>query len=101
MHDLGSYDFDLPPDRIAQEPIAERDTARLLVLRRGGAGGQASRAHHVFRELPALLRSGDLLVFNDTRVIPARLVGRRARTGGRWEGLFVRASSEGLWELLC
>jgi S-adenosylmethionine:tRNA ribosyltransferase-isomerase len=96
MHDLASYDFDLPPERIAQEPSAERDAARLLVLRRSSA----SRAHHVFRELPGLLRPGDLLVFNDTRVIPARLVGRRARTGGRWEGLFVRALAGGLWELL-
>jgi S-adenosylmethionine:tRNA ribosyltransferase-isomerase len=96
MHDLASYDFDLPPERIAQEPIAERDAARLLVLRRD----PAIRAHHVFRELPGLLRPGDLLVFNDTRVIPARLVGQREKTGGRWEGLFVRALANGLWELL-
>jgi S-adenosylmethionine:tRNA ribosyltransferase-isomerase len=48
-----------------------------------------------------LLEPGDLLVLNDTRVLPARLVGRRARTEGKWEGLFVKATPEGTWELLC
>jgi S-adenosylmethionine:tRNA ribosyltransferase-isomerase len=57
--------------------------------------------HHVFHDLPDLLRAGDLLVLNDTRVVPARLLGRRARTGGKWEGLFLRERLNGCWELLC
>jgi S-adenosylmethionine:tRNA ribosyltransferase-isomerase len=92
-----SFDYDLPPRLIAQEPCPERDQARLLVVRRA----DASLAHHVFHELPDLLSPGDLLVLNDTRVLPARLLGRRARTGGKWEGLFLNALPDGLWELLC
>jgi S-adenosylmethionine:tRNA ribosyltransferase-isomerase len=89
-------DYELPPHLIAQEPAAERDTARLLVVDRAtGALG-----HHQFRDLPELLFPGDLLVLNDTRVLPARLVGRRERTGGKWEGLFLRQTADGLWELL-
>jgi S-adenosylmethionine:tRNA ribosyltransferase-isomerase len=87
----------LPPHLIAQEPCAERDQSRLLEVRRGGeALGQ-----HQFRDLPMLLDPGDLLVLNDTRVLPARVVGRRARTEGRWEGLFLNTNTEGAWELLC
>jgi S-adenosylmethionine:tRNA ribosyltransferase-isomerase len=59
------------------------------------------RGHYHFRDLPELLEPGDLLVLNDTRVVPARLVGRRARTEGKWEGLFVRALPENAWEMLC
>src|SRR5436305_9248440 len=86
--DSGSsfLDYDLPAHLIAQEPCAERDQARLLVLNRAGA----TLAHDVFHELPKLLSPGDLLILNDTQVMPARLVGRRARTGGKWEGLFLR-----------
>src|SRR5262249_11294384 len=90
-------DYDLPSHLIAQEPCAERDRSRLLVLQR--ASGVI--AHHIFRELPELLNSGDLLVLNDTRVLPARLLGRRARTGGKWEGLFLSQTPDGAWELLC
>ena len=74
-------DFDLPPELIAQDPAAERDRARLLVLRRASG----TLTHQVFRDLPELLAPGDLLVLNDTRVVPARLLGRRANTGGKWE----------------
>jgi S-adenosylmethionine:tRNA ribosyltransferase-isomerase len=96
MH-LDDFDFDLPPDRIAQQPLPERDTSRLLVLHR--SGGRLEHRH--FFDLPALLAPGDLLVLNDTRVLPARVVGHRARTGGKWEGLFVGESADGAWELLC
>src|SRR5436309_1427337 len=89
-------DYHLPPELIAQEPAAERDQARLLVVRRV----DGSLAHHHFLDLPELLAPGDLLVLNDTRVVPARLLGRRARTGGKWEGLFLR-ERDGAWELLC
>jgi S-adenosylmethionine:tRNA ribosyltransferase-isomerase len=57
-------------------------------------------AHQHFADLPAWLDSGDLLVLNDTRVLPARLIGRRERTGGRWEGLFLHQTPEGPWEIL-
>lgn len=57
--------------------------------------------HQQFRDLPTLLSAGDLLVLNDTRVVPARVVGRRARTEGRWEGLILGTAAEGAWELLC
>jgi S-adenosylmethionine:tRNA ribosyltransferase-isomerase len=87
----------LPPHLIAQEPCAERDQSRLLVVRRGAGEPE----HRRFCDLPALLEPGDLLVLNDTRVMPARLVGRRARTEGKWEGLFLRATAEGTWEVMC
>jgi S-adenosylmethionine:tRNA ribosyltransferase-isomerase len=90
-------DYDLPPRLIAQEPPPRRDQARLLVVRRS----DGNLAHHVFADLPGLLDPRDLLVLNDTRVVPARLLGRRQRTGGRWEGLFLRCRADGSWEILC
>ena len=71
---LGDFDFDLPRDLIADRPAEPRDSARLLVI--PAAGGFADR--HI-ADLPELLQPGDLLVFNDTKVIPARLVGRRGQ----------------------
>ncbi len=90
------FDYHLPEHLIAQHPAAERDAARLLVVHR------AARLieHRTFRDLPDLLAPGDLVVLNDTRVLPARLVGRRESTGGKWEGLFLRVSEGGLWEML-
>jgi S-adenosylmethionine:tRNA ribosyltransferase-isomerase len=74
---VDAFDFDLPPERIALRPAVPRDAARLLVVRPGG------REDRLVSALPALLRAGDVLVFNDTRVIPAQLEGRRgeARIG--------------------
>ncbi|MFW6133811.1 MAG: tRNA preQ1(34) S-adenosylmethionine ribosyltransferase-isomerase QueA [Planctomycetota bacterium] len=94
---LTTQDFDYPldPARIAQHPLQRRDAARLMCLHR--ADGRV--AHHVFGELPGLLRSGDLLVLNDTRVVPARFVVSR-RTGGRIEGLFLHVVAPGRWEVL-
>jgi S-adenosylmethionine:tRNA ribosyltransferase-isomerase len=89
-------DYDLPPDLIAQEPAASRDESRLLVVRRG----DGSLEHRRFRDLPDLLAPGDLLVLNDTRVLPARLLGHRERSGGKWEGLYL-GECDGVWELLC
>jgi S-adenosylmethionine:tRNA ribosyltransferase-isomerase len=89
-------DYELPPHLIAQEPAAVRDAARLLVVDR--QAGQLSHRH--FRDLPDLLSPRDLLVVNDTRVLPARLVGKREKTGGLWEGLFLRERPGGLWEIL-
>ena len=83
------FHFDLPPELIAQHPPAQRGDSRLLTL--DGATGQLS--DYGFRDLPELLQPGDLLVFNDTRVIPARLFGRKA-SGGRFELLVERLLDE-------
>jgi S-adenosylmethionine:tRNA ribosyltransferase-isomerase len=83
------FAYDLPEELIAQEPLAERSASRLL--RVDGAIGAWS--DHAFRDLPGLLNPGDLLVFNDTRVIPARIFGRKD-TGGRVEVLIERAAGE-------
>jgi S-adenosylmethionine:tRNA ribosyltransferase-isomerase len=99
MH-LSAFDYHLPEHLIAQEPAGRRDASRLLVIRRQRMGSPGGIAHHVFTDLPELLASGDLLVLNNTRVVAARLVGRRGRTGGKWEGLFVRERPDGSWELL-
>lgn len=80
-----AFHFDLPPALIAQAPLAARTASRLLVLD-GGTGGYSDRQFH---ELPQLLRAGDLLVFNDTRVFPARLLGEKD-SGGRIEVLIER-----------
>jgi S-adenosylmethionine:tRNA ribosyltransferase-isomerase len=84
---VDDFDYDLPPEHIAQEPLARRDASRLMVLER--RSGRVE--HRIFSDLPDLLTPGDLLVLNDTRVIPARLRGRRASagTGGRVEALLV------------
>ena len=92
---ISDFDFDLPPERIAQEPLPERDASRLLVLDR--RTGQTQ--HRAFRDLPDLLAPGDLVVFNRSRVIPARLLGRRAK-GGEAEILLVRDRGEGKWEAM-
>jgi S-adenosylmethionine:tRNA ribosyltransferase-isomerase len=81
------FDYPLPPDLIAQQPLAERAASRLLVVRNGGAPGLDDRR---FTDLPDLVRPGDLLVFNDTRVLHARLFGRKA-SGGQVEVLIERA----------
>jgi S-adenosylmethionine:tRNA ribosyltransferase-isomerase len=84
------FDFYLPPELIAQAPLPERDASRLLHVDR--ATGR--REHLTFRALPGLLRAGDVLVLNDSRVIPARLIGRKSGTGGRVELLLVRPATE-------
>lgn len=96
MSDLDQYDYDLPSELIAQYPLPNRSDARLLVVDRQ----QGKLAHHHVRDLPELLAPGDCLVLNESRVVPARLTGQRAATGGRWEGLFLAASPEGAWRLL-
>lgn len=90
------FDYALPPDLIAQRPAEPRDAARLMVVSRG----TRALAHRRVRDLPALLRAGDLLVLNDTRVMAARLAGTRADTGGRVELLLLRERGDGAWEAL-
>ena len=96
MTELDQYDYDLPRELIAQFPLANRTDARLLVVNRQ----TQELAHSHVRDLPEYLRKGDLLVLNDTKVIPARLVGRRERTGGRWTGLYLETDEAGIWRIM-
>ena len=89
---MNLYDYELPESSIAQVPLAERSASRLLALRRW----TGERQHRHFAELPEFLRAGDLLVVNETRVIPARLRARRA-SGGKAEIFLVRALADGRW----
>ncbi len=96
MSRVDDYDYELPKELIAQQPLPQRSDARLLLVdRQTGA-----ISHHHIRDLPELLRAGDCLVLNDTRVVPARLIGFRSATGGRWEGLFLAADDQGIWQIL-
>ena len=92
---ISELDYFLPSERIAQQPPDQRDASRLLVVDR--STGQLSDTR--FADLPDQLGRDDLLVFNDTRVVPARLALRRG-TGGRLEGLFLRELAVGCWEML-
>ncbi len=87
---VSDYDYELPPDRIARYPAERRDRSRLLVLPRGG--GPVGHLH--FDDLPGLMRPGDLLVVNESRVLPARLLGRKP-TGAPAEVLLVRPLPQG------
>ena len=89
------FDFQLPEELIAQTPLERRDASRLLTLDKGtGAVG-----HHRFYDLPQFLRPGDCLVLNDSRVLPARLIGRRP-TGGACQVLLLVDRGDNLWECL-
>ena len=92
---LSHFDYDLPADLIAQEPAAERDTSRLLVMDRAGDGVE----HRTFLDIPEYLRAGDVLVLNDTRVLPARLFGV-FDTGKSVEALLVRPVGDDCWEAM-
>src|SRR2546421_10675600 len=96
---IGDFDYDLPQELIAQTPIEPRDASRLLVLNR--ATGAIEHRH--FRDIGAYLRPGDLLIANQSRVIPARLLGRRAETGGAVEVLLLAERTDigpDCWETL-
>jgi len=96
MNELAGYDYTLPERLIARHPTDRRDGARLLIVDR--RTGQLT--HSWIASLPELLYSGDCLVLNDTRVLPARLKGQRERTGGKWEGLFLGETTGGQWRLM-
>jgi S-adenosylmethionine:tRNA ribosyltransferase-isomerase len=87
------FDFPLPEELIAQWPLPERDRSRLLVLHRGDGRIE----HRAFRDLPEYLRAGDVLVLNDSRVVPARLRARNPRTGGRFEMLLLEENAPNDW----
>ncbi len=93
---LSSFDFDLPSELIAQEPASVRDQSRLMIVNRA----QQSITHDVFRNVAHYLRSGDVLVMNDSKVIPARLHGRKLETGGKVEVLLLHDRGEGTWDVL-
>ena len=90
------FDYHLPPGLIAQTPIEPRDSSRLLVLHR--ATGRVE--HQRFNQHLEYLRPGDVMVFNQSRVMPARLYGRREDTGGRVELLLLKRESPGIWQVL-
>ncbi|EKU71651.1 tRNA preQ1(34) S-adenosylmethionine ribosyltransferase-isomerase QueA [Selenomonas sp. F0473] len=94
--DIFDFDYDLPPDRIAQTPLEPRDSSRLMVL----DPAAKTIEHRYFYELDALLYPGDVLIFNDTRVIPARLIGVRDQTGAKMEILLLRQIDGVQWEVL-
>ena len=95
MFSIEDYDYHLPEENIAQRPAAQRDRSRLLVLERNGGAVR----HKTFRDLPEYLSPSDVLVLNNTRVIPARLVGRK-ETGGRVELLLLNQHDDRTWEAL-
>ncbi|MHB1130770.1 MAG: tRNA preQ1(34) S-adenosylmethionine ribosyltransferase-isomerase QueA [Chloroflexota bacterium] len=90
------FGYDLPEELIAQTPVEPRDASRLLVLHRD----EQRLEHRHFTDLLGYLRQGDLLVANDSRVVPARLYGRRAGSGGRVEALLLHPRTDGAWEAL-
>ncbi|MEM9828768.1 MAG: tRNA preQ1(34) S-adenosylmethionine ribosyltransferase-isomerase QueA [Planctomycetota bacterium] len=97
MELIDDYDYELPRELIAQEPTPNRVDARLMVVDRD----RGSFEHHHIRDLPEVLRAGDTLVMNDSKVVPARLMGYRTQTRGLWQGLFLRGDpTTGLWEVL-
>ncbi|HMO94361.1 MAG TPA: tRNA preQ1(34) S-adenosylmethionine ribosyltransferase-isomerase QueA [Pirellulaceae bacterium] len=91
-----NYDFDLPRELIAQHPLANRADAKLMVVDRA----MNRIEHQHVRDLPEILRRGDCIVQNDSRVILAKLNGFRVSTGGKWSGLFLEQDAQGLWRLL-
>ena len=93
---LTDFDYHLPPDRIAQSPLQQRDGSRLLVVDR-----ETCAFHHTqFSQIGKYLPKDALLVLNDTKVIPARLIGRKSGTGGKIELLLIREKASDTWEVL-
>ncbi|WP_414563762.1 MULTISPECIES: tRNA preQ1(34) S-adenosylmethionine ribosyltransferase-isomerase QueA [unclassified Anabaena] len=93
---LAGYDYTLPSELIAQNPVFPRDSSQLLVVNSPTTGQETAPLHHIFRDLPDLLRTGDLLVINNTKVIPARLYGRKS-TGAEIEVLLLEERQHNCW----
>ena len=94
--DISDFDYELPEELIAQIPVEPRDSSRLMVL----DPSNHTIEHRRFSELGDFLKRGDLLIFNDTRVIPARLIGAREHTGGKVEVFLLRQIEKDQWEAL-
>lgn len=96
--DLKTSDFyyDLPEELIAQDPLEDRSGSRLLVLDKE----TGTTEHHIFREIVEYLKAGDCLVINDTKVIPARLIGEKEGTGAKIEVLLLKRRENNIWETL-
>jgi len=90
------FDYNLPIELIAQTPVEPRDSSRLMVLNRG----DGSIEHRIFSEITGYLHPGDVMVFNDSRVMPARLNSRKYGTEGKVEILLLRRAGDGLWQAL-
>ncbi len=91
------FDYELPAELIAQHPLPGRSDARMMVVHRDTEAFE----HKTVSDLPSYLRSGDLLVLNDTRLLPARVEGVKAETGGRVDVLFVEETDSQQWDALC
>ena len=98
--DIRDFDYELPPELIAQTPVEPRDSSRLLVVQRD----TGELEHRVFRDIVEYLRPGDLLVANQSRVLPARLQGAKESSGGAAEVLLLAVRSDrgpDTWEAEC
>lgn len=93
---LSEFDYQLPDELIAQEPLARRDASRMLVVQRNAQ----SWTEYNFSSFPDLIRAGDVIVINNTRVFPARLLGHRDPSGGRVEVLLLRETEPSIWQAL-
>ncbi|MGI8502697.1 MAG: tRNA preQ1(34) S-adenosylmethionine ribosyltransferase-isomerase QueA [Hassallia sp.] len=93
---LAGYDYELPQELIAQNPALPRDTSRLLLVNSPNTGKYSAPLDHIFRDLPELLHSGDLLIMNNTRVLSARLYGRKS-TGAEIEVLLLEERRHNCW----
>ena len=90
------FDYDLPQELIAQDPLEQRDSSRLLILDKE----TGERTHKIFHDIIDYLHEGDCLVINNTKVIPSRLIGEREGTGGKVEVLLLKRRSDNVWETL-
>lgn len=90
------YYFDLPQEQIAQDPLEDRSSSRLLVLNKE----TGKREHHIFKDIKKYLKPGDCLVLNNTKVIPARLIGEKEGTGAKVEILLLKRRENDIWETL-
>ncbi|GHT09838.1 S-adenosylmethionine:tRNA ribosyltransferase-isomerase [Planctomycetales bacterium] len=93
---LSHYDYELPPELIAQQPVENRSDARMLVVHRD----TGTLEHRHIRDLPEYLLPNDCVAVNNSKVIAARIIGVRDKTGGRWEALVLRFDNSGFWEVL-
>lgn len=96
MMKLSDFDYHLPKELIAKYPVEPRDSCRLMVLNRE----KKSIEHRVFRDIVDYLQEGDLLVLNDTKVIPARLIGKKEKTGANIEVFLLKPVEDNIWEAL-